>query len=1100
MLSFREPEIRYDGFSHTDMSKEFVAAFLSLALIAGIAVFSTPPSALRMDPETAQRLQELRNLGKAMYENPGTQTQAVGVLREALELNPGSAQEHLNYGLSLLRAGQAEEGIAEVEKAQVIDPSLPNTYFNLGIEYKKRNEVERAVHELEQMARLVPEEPKTHYNLGVLYKLQDDIERAISEFELTAELDPSLAAPHFQLYNTLRRIDMDRARAHLDRFREIKELTADAAASEDVNWSFYSELHDPVEAGPPAEEAGMVEFEVEATGIDLGEEPLGLALANFGADAAPPHVVAWSRNRIAYSVPSDAAAGGAGGEIRHVAPGDHNNDGTADLCLVQAGGAQVLDLKFEGRARSGDAGGPRLLGNEHTVAVGDFNTCLWVDYDHDYDLDLLLTGQDQALIRNNGDGSFSDVTASFPFEKGSEGLAAVSLELRENNGFNIVVAYRDKVILYEDRKVGQFRASRIPGIVPGEGAVRLEVVDADHDGFLDVALTRGSGSRKETQLLQNKEGVLEAGAVMPAALAWADFENRGWVDAVTPQGVMANRGSFAFEQREAAGLPGGLVFAAAADFNSDGKTDVAALDASGNLSFLLNKTTSSNSYAGIALKGVKNNILTEGARVEVKAGRVYRKQVYQGVPLSFGLGGATTIDTVRITWPNGLIQNESRQPVNQAHEYEEKPRLSGSCPMIFTWNGEEFEFISEVLGVAPLGASLGDGQFFPADHDEYVWIDGERLKPLHGAYEVRITEELREVAYLDQIKLLAVDHPREVGVFSNEKFKAPPFPEFRLHEVDQRHYPARALDGHGHDVLDRLLSRDRRYADDFQRDFSNRAESHSLTLDFSGFPERDSMMLFLNGWVDWADASRIVAGSQTQRSQLQLPYLQVKDENGRWVTVVEDMGLPAGGPRTIAVDLTGKFLSDSREVRITTNLCLYWDEVFAAPKQEAGKTVLTELLPETARLGFRGFSRVLPHPERKQPERFHYASVSPTTMWNPTRGDYTRYGPVRELLSSIDDRFVILGAGDELTLRFPALPLPELPRGWKRDFLLFVDGWAKEAEANTAFGDTVEPLPFHAMSGYPYGADEHYPDTKPHRAYLRKYNVRPALKLIRPLR
>ena len=1081
------------------MSKGFVAAFLTLALIATIAVLSTTPSALRMDPETARRLQELRNLGKAMYENPGTQTQAVGVLRQALELNPGSAQEHLNYGLSMLRAGQADEGIAEVEKAQQIDPSLPHTYFNLGIEFKKRNEVERAIRELEQMARLIPDEPKTHYNLGVLYKLQDDIDRAVAEFELTAELDPSLAAPHFQLYNTLRRVDMDRARGHLDRFREIKELTEGAAVGEDVNWSFYSELHDPIDAGPLAEEAAVIEFEIEATGIDLEAEPLGLALANFGAAAGPPHLVAWSRNRIEYSIPSDAAAGAEGAEIRYAAAGDHNNDGTADLCVVRADGAQVMDLKLEGGAGAGD--GPALAGNPHTVAVGDFNTCLWVDYDHDYDLDILLSGQDQALIRNNGDGSFSDVTASFPFEGGSEGLAAVSLELWENNSFNIVVAYRDRVILYEDRKVGQFRASPIPGVVPGEGAVRLEVVDADHDGFLDVTLTRGDGAERETRILWNEEGVLEAGRNdIPAALAWADLLNRGWVDAVTPRGVLANDGRIVPEPSESSGLLSDVLFAASADFNADGKADVAAVDASGKVSLLLNRTASSNNYATIALVGVKNNILTEGARVEVKAGRVYRKQAYQGIPLAFGLGGASTIDTVRITWPNGLIQNESQQPVNQAHEIEEKPRLSGSCPMVFTWNGEEFEFISEVLGVAPLGAGLGGGQFFPVDHDEYVWIEGERLKPRGGAYEVRITEELREVAYLDQIKLLAVDHPRGVDVFSNEKFKVPPFPEFRLYEVEQRHYPARAIDGHGHDVLDRIVRFDARYVDDFERDFASRAENHSLTLDFGDFAEPDGMVLFLHGWVDWADASRIVAGSQTERDQLQLPYLQVKDENGKWVTVIEDMGLPAGGPRTIAVDLAGKFLSDSREVRIATNLCVYWDEIFAAPKHEPEKTVITQILPETAGLEFRGFSRVELHPERKQPERFHYAFVSPTTMWNPTRGNYTRFGDVRELVTTVDDRFVILGAGDELTLRFPALSLPELPRGWKRDFLLFVDGWAKEAEANTAFGDSVEPLPFHAMSGYPYRPGEHYPDTEQHRAYLRKYNVRPALKLIRPLR
>ena len=1085
------------------MSKGFVVGFLSLTLIAGIAVISTPPSALRMDPETARRLQELRNLGKAMYENPGTQTQAVGVLRQALELNPGSAQEHLNYGLSLLRAGQAEEGIAEVENAQKIDPSLPHTYFNLGIEFKKRNEVERAIRELEQMAKLIPDEPKTHYNLGVLYKLQDDIDRGVAEFERTIELDPSLAAPHFQLYNTLRRVDMDRARGHLDQFKEIKELTEGSATGEDVNWSFYSELHDPVTAGPAAEKAASVEFEAQATAIDLAEKPLGLALSDFDADGNPD-VVAWSRSRIAYSLESAPDHSEAGQEIRHVAVADSNNDGTADLCVIRAGDVLVVELTF-------DEGG--LAGNPHIVAPGDFNACLWVDYDHDYDLDLLLVGQGQALVRNNGDGSFSDVTASFPFEQGSEALAAASLELWENNSFNIIVAYADKVIVYEDRKVGQFCATTIAGVAPGEGPLRLEVVDANHDGFLDVALTRGSGSEQTTQVLTNHEGVLQAGASTHGVLAWADLQNRGRTDAVTSGGVLvrrggSDRGGLDFESTEAAGLPDDLEFAAAADFNSDGKVDIAAVDGVGRVQLLLNKTSTSNNYAGIVLKGVKNNILTEGARVEVKAGRVYRKQVYQGIPLAFGLGAAKAIDTVRITWPNGLIQNESEQPVNQAISVEEKPRLSGSCPMIYTWNGEEFEFISEVLGVAPLGAGLGGGQFFPVDHDEYVWIDGERLKPRDGAYEVRITEELREVAYLDQIKLLAVDHPRGIDVFSNEKFKAPPFPEFRLHEVEKRHYPVGALDEHGHDVLDRVTERDGRYVDDFARDFASRAESHSLTLDFadSGQDTRDTvfgqdeMVLFLSGWVDWADASRIVAGSQTQHNQLQLPYLQVKDGNGQWVTVIEDMGLPAGGPRTIAVDMAGKFLSDSREVRIATNLRLYWDEVFAAPKQEAGQSVVTHLLPETSDLGFRGFSQVVLHPERKQPERFQYASVSPTTMWNPTRGNYTRYGPVTELLSSIDDRFVILGAGDELTLRFPVPSLPELPSGWKRDFLLFVDGWAKEAGANTAFGDTVEPLPFHAMSGYPYGPDENFPDTEQHRAYLQKYNVRPALKLIRPLR
>src|SRR4029077_4176606 len=131
--------------------------------------------------------------------------------------------------------------------------------------------------------------------------------------------------------------------------------------------------------------------------------------------------------------------------------------------------------------------------------------------------------------------------------------------------------------------------------------------------------------------------------------------------------------------------------------------------------------------------------------------------------------------TVRITWPNGLIQNEPRQASGTGGEtraYKEAQRLSGSCPMIFTWDGERFRFITDVLGVAPLGASSGDGQYFPVDHDEYVQIPGEALRQVNGQYEVRITEELHEVSYLDQVRLFALDHPANIDIVTNEKFKS----------------------------------------------------------------------------------------------------------------------------------------------------------------------------------------------------------------------------------------------------------------------------------------------------------------------------------------
>ncbi|HEV7517176.1 MAG TPA: hypothetical protein VGR07_12815, partial [Thermoanaerobaculia bacterium] len=322
----------------------------------------------------------------------------------------------------------------------------------------------------------------------------------------------------------------------------------------------------------------------------------------------------------------------------------------------------------------------------------------------------------------------------------------------------------------------------------------------------------------------------------------------------------------------------------------------------------------------------------------------------------------------------------------------------------------------------------------------------------------------------------------------------------------RRIYPVAARDDAGRDVLPRLLRRDGTYPDGFGRDFTGIAEPHTLDLDF-GAAKRAApdgrAVLVLTGWVDWADGSTFLGAAQAAGGALQTPSLQVKNKAGRWQTVIEDMGMPSGKPKTIAVDLTGKFLSASREVRIVTNVCVYWDEIFLseeASAPEPPQVRSTPLDPAAADLHFRGFSTPLIHPERKQPEAFDYAHLLALPTWDPTPGLYTRYGDVRPLLTAADDRLLLMGSGDEVRLLFDARALPPLPTGWQRDFLLLVDGWAKDADANTAFGQSVEPLPFHAMSRYPYPKAEHFPDDPEHQEYRRTYNTRPALGLLPPLR
>jgi hypothetical protein len=802
-------------------------------------------------------------------------------------------------------------------------------------------------------------------------------------------------------------------------------------------------------------------------------------------------LLVWSRNGIRlYRAGKDQVADSGLGDLKdvvYVAAGDFENSGAAGLCVLTEEGP-LLYQNVKGKFVKVPA----------KLPTGRFERAVWLDFDHDYDLDLLLLGEKSVLLRNEGEQGFHDYTAHFPFAKGHAIDAVTFRVVPDSKSVDLLVSYADHpAVLYRDQMRGVFEAT--PAEAIPAGAHSLQAVDVDNDSWMDVAFSAPGGVR----FAMNREGKLAA-ETTPApevpALVFADLDNRGWSDLIAGDAVYRNLGLGKVSPgKNPGGFPNAVAWATA-DFENSGRADLAAVAADGSIHLLGNRTDSGNQWIRVSLAGVKNLKLGPDTEVEVRAARQYQKKIYTGVPLLFGLGSAKDVDAVRISWPNGLIQDETDQAVDRAVAFKEAPRLSGSCPMIFAWNGSKFEFIADVLGVAPLGASSGDGDYFPVSNREYVSIPGNQVETHDGRYEIRITEELHEVSYIDQVRLVALDHPAGVDIVTNEKFKAPPFPQFRLFGVSQRIFPVSARDGNGRDQLSSVLRRDRVYAGGFRHDMAGVAETHSLVLDFGPNAARDNRaVLMLSGWIDWADGSTFMAASQGSKDGLFLPYLQVKDAEGRWQTVIQDMGVPAGEPRTIAVDLTGKFLSSSRQVRIVTNTCVYWDQVYLSEDTSAPRTRLTPMDPETADLSLRGFSRAVVDPRHEQPEYYDYSAWRPAAMWNPVPGLYTRFGDVRDLLSATDDRLVIMGSGDEIRLRFDPSRLPALPVGWKRDFLVMVDGWSKDADANTAFGDSVEPLPFHGMSRYPYPATEHFPDDPAHRAWRKQYNIRHSVNFLAPL-
>src|SRR5580700_7034227 len=412
---------------------------------------------VRAQSADSTRLAQYRNLGKAFYENPTTQKQAAEEFRRALALAPNSVREQVNYGLALLRAGEVDRGIAELETAQKTDTKVPHTWFNLGVALRKQGKLDEALAQFRGMERLVPNEPVTHYQIGSILKTKGDLAGAIKEFEIARQLNPQLVAPHFQLYGLYRQRDPEASAAELRIFQDLKKHQEGAAIPEDMEWSAYAEIYEPTEPVSAPLAAVVYRSEKIADGF-TGVTALDLD------GGTRPSLIAWSASGTKLFRDGRVPVADSGLEqlrdIVFVAPGDFDNDGLPDLCVITTRGAELyrsVNGKFQKQA---------------DLAAGSFRQAVWLDYDHDYDLDLILIGDEPKLLRNNGSAGFSDETKRFPFVKG-RALEAVRFDQEpDTQGFDLIASYQDRPgVLYRDGLGGSYSATDL-NVLPA-GATNL---------------------------------------------------------------------------------------------------------------------------------------------------------------------------------------------------------------------------------------------------------------------------------------------------------------------------------------------------------------------------------------------------------------------------------------------------------------------------------------------------------------------------------------------------------------------------------------------------------------------------------------------------
>ena len=624
------------------------------------------------------------------------------------------------------------------------------------------------------------------------------------------------------------------------------------------------------------------------------------------------------------------------------------------------------------------------------------------------------------------------------------------------------------------------------GLEAGE-VTGLAVADLVPDGRMDVLVVTAGGARLHANRGAAFEAVPVAAPDGARQALPADFDNDGDLDLlwVGPQGARtAVRSGPDFLPAGADLGPGPW---AVLDANGDGRLDVLA----GRKRWL--NDSDAGGWIAVELSGRNSNPDGFGAKVVVATAAGHQKRELRGGPadppvLHFGLAASDSVEFVSVLWPSGVRQTELAGPAGRRLALEELDRKGTSCPILYAWDGRGFEFVSDFLGGAIIGYLTSPGEYYTPDTDEYLPL--RRLEARDGRYALRVANQLEEIVYLDAAELVAVDHPPHLRIEPDERLlSAPPYPAFRTYALSRTRPLRGASDGEGRDVSAELAAIDDIWYEGFPRsDIHGYAGESTLVLDLGDLRGWPHPVLLAHGWVDYAHSSSNWAAAQ--RGLAPAPPRLEADHGDGWRLVTADMGTPAGLPKTMLFDLDGLFPAGTKKarLRITARACVYWDR-FLLGRAEPGAP------RDVHRRRFRADLRWRGYPAHEAiggtfAFRYHYDRLRTEAPWGTHAGAFTRYGDVTGLVAAVDDRFAILRHGDELTLEVEAGAFPPLREGWRRTFLFYADGFGKDMDFHSAHSLTVEPLPFHGMSRYPYGPDESYPATPEHVRYVLDYNTR----------
>lgn len=1002
-------------------------------------------------------------------------------IERAAALAPNNARVVYLQGRLATLSGRTDEGLALLRRSVELDPGNLRARFALLEELERagldQNDAERTA----LMADLLERAPG---NLVILLEsvrlaaAQDEGQALGAAVERLEPYAPRWPAAASEPYDELRRAvsagDTGAAARAVTFLRNVLAPTPafqEGLASVDTGFSLVADPFEqfvvavPPSSDPsPADLALTFDREVESA---VTTRPLAALSVSLDGTAPPTQLVAdgdaISRIEASTMVP---LAGTAPGRATGLAALDWNNDFRVDLLGSGPSGLRLLTQTGTGEFNETEI---RLTGTAQPVAGA---TGAWpADIEMDGDLDIVLGVADAPpqVLRNNGDGTW-EVMAPFAGPAGLRSFVWADLD-HDGDPDAALRGSSGDVEVFLNLQSGAF--TPVDAAVPA-GAIALTAGDIDSNGVLDLISIDRAGSLRRTSSVadgwETADLVQWIGAGEPAKLFTADLDNNGALDLVAsaPAGASA---WLSTEDGEFSALEplAGLDVFSVADLNADGRLDLSAVSDAGLVQALARGERDYHwqvvrPRAQPVAGDQRINSFGLGGEVEVRAGLLTQKQVLTGGPAHFGLGDRTAADVIRIVWPNGVVQAEFDRAADEAIVAEQ--RLKGSCPWVFAHDGQGMTFVTDFLWRSPLGLRINAlDTAGVAQTEDWIRIRGDQLAPRDGIYDIRITAELWETHYIDHAALMTVDHPDDVEVFVDERF-SPKAVTLDLQAVRNLRTPANVEDESGRDVSGAIAGLDGQYLSTFEHGrFQGIATDHFVMFDMPPSAEIRPALV-AQGWVYPTDSSINVAVGQGGHDGPRGLSLEAMDANGRWVVVSPDLGFPAGKSKTMVIDLgvvRDAGLIGVRKVRLRTNLEVYWDRLAIADPAPDATLRTARVNAVSADLAFRGFSETTF--DRRTPDTPHYDRIANVTQrWRDLAGIYTRFGDVTPLLEAVDDRYVIMNAGDELQLRFPAADAP--PAGWRRDFVLIGDGWNKDGDFNTGHSATVLPLPSHDNPAY----------------------------------